>query len=556
MRRIEKIMTNDQYRPFLINNVFNYYANNGSGSFNGFSSKGEGFEFPKGSNKHMFYEDGVIWAGYHKGRAIPTGGGSTYGHGLQPGRITISGTLTAPPVADDPTLARYRVYRVRRDVNPKTTLYSVAAIIDTEHSLISRYESATARQIYDQYIQDWNEWPASDGAPFTDVDSNGAYDPAIDIPGHPGSDQTLWYVANDLDSARTKHVMGSPPIGLEMQRTVWGYNRSGALGNAIFISTLLVNRSGAPIDSMFLAQWADPDLGNFMDDYVGCAGRALGYVYNGKTPDTAYGIAVPAGGFFMLQGPIVASPGDDAIFKNHVCHGFKNLNASAFVFFMSEGLYYDPDYYGPGASVQWYRVMNGFHCCTDGAFIDPTTNTPTKFLLSGDPVTSTGWIDGTYGLIPGDRRFCLASGPFSMAAGDTQELVVAHLAALVGDRISSISLLRYNAGLVGQFFVRQASGKVDVPSGHPRPAGFSLAQNYPNPFNPFTTITYELPESSLVRMTIFDLLGREVQTLVDERKSAGSYEVKFDGAGLSSGVYFYRLTANDYVSTKKFLLLR
>jgi hypothetical protein len=165
-------------------------------------------------------------------------------------------------------------------------------------------------------------------------------------------------------------------------------------------------------------------------------------------------------------------------------------------------------------------------------------------------------VDGTYGRIPGDRRFCLASGPFTMAAGDTQELVMAHLAALVGDRFSSISLLRYNAGLVGEFFLRQTSGKVDVPSEHSRPSGFSLAQNYPNPFNLSTTIKYELPESSVVRMTVFDLLGREVKTLVNERKSAGSYEVKFDGAGLSSGVYFYRLTANDCVSTKKLLLLQ
>jgi M6 family metalloprotease-like protein len=84
----------------------------------------------------------------------------------------------------------------------------------------------------------------------------------------------------------------------------------------------------------------------------------------------------------------------------------------------------------------------------------------------------------------------------------------------------------------------------------------SLAQNYPNPFNPSTVIRYQLPGVSNVRLAVCDLLGREVAVLVNERKAPGSYEVRFDGAGLSSGVYFYRLQAGDFVQTRKLLLLR
>jgi len=83
-----------------------------------------------------------------------------------------------------------------------------------------------------------------------------------------------------------------------------------------------------------------------------------------------------------------------------------------------------------------------------------------------------------------------------------------------------------------------------------------LYQNYPNPFNPSTTIKYELPKSSMVRLSVYDILGREVSVLVNERKSAGSYEVKFDAAGLSSGVYIYRLQAGDFVQAKKFVVLK
>jgi hypothetical protein len=98
------------------------------------------------------------------------------------------------------------------------------------------------------------------------------------------------------------------------------------------------------------------------------------------------------------------------------------------------------------------------------------------------------------------------------------------------------------------------------------PEEFSLAQNYPNPFNPETVIRYQLSVASNVHLAVYDLLGREVSTLVSEREGPGSYEVKFsakggsasggDGAGLSSGVYFYKLTANNLVQTRKLMLLR
>ncbi len=88
------------------------------------------------------------------------------------------------------------------------------------------------------------------------------------------------------------------------------------------------------------------------------------------------------------------------------------------------------------------------------------------------------------------------------------------------------------------------------------PTGFSLSQNYPNPFNPTTTIRYELSKSSMVRLSVYDILGRELSVLVNERKNGGSYEVKFDAARLASGVYFYKLQAGDYVQTRKLLILK
>jgi hypothetical protein len=96
-------------------------------------------------------------------------------------------------------------------------------------------------------------------------------------------------------------------------------------------------------------------------------------------------------------------------------------------------------------------------------------------------------------------------------------------------------------------------------------SNFILSQNYPNPFNPTTTIKYSIPELSFVTIKIYDVLGSEVTALVNEQKSVGTYEVEFNshsggvrsaGGGLTSGVYFYRLQAGDFIQTRKMILLK
>ncbi|HUL44243.1 MAG TPA: T9SS type A sorting domain-containing protein [Bacteroidota bacterium] len=101
---------------------------------------------------------------------------------------------------------------------------------------------------------------------------------------------------------------------------------------------------------------------------------------------------------------------------------------------------------------------------------------------------------------------------------------------------------------------------VDIPTavkdGPELPRTFSLCQNYPNPFNPSTTITYDLPHRTYVRLSIFDVLGRNLQTLVDGYQEAGSKTEVFDARNLSSGIYFYRLEADKFTTTRKMVLIR
>ena len=95
-----------------------------------------------------------------------------------------------------------------------------------------------------------------------------------------------------------------------------------------------------------------------------------------------------------------------------------------------------------------------------------------------------------------------------------------------------------------------------VPLSNNIPNIYSLSQNYPNPFNPVTTIKFGIPKQGLVKMVVSDILGREVMLLVKEVRSAGNYEVKFDGSNLASGVYFYKIEAGDFVEVKKMVLIK
>jgi len=88
------------------------------------------------------------------------------------------------------------------------------------------------------------------------------------------------------------------------------------------------------------------------------------------------------------------------------------------------------------------------------------------------------------------------------------------------------------------------------------PNKYQLIQNYPNPFNPSTTINYQIPERSFVMLKVYDVLGSEITTLVNEEKPVGSYEVEFDAMSLPSGIYFYRLQAGSFVETKKMVLMK
>jgi hypothetical protein len=98
---------------------------------------------------------------------------------------------------------------------------------------------------------------------------------------------------------------------------------------------------------------------------------------------------------------------------------------------------------------------------------------------------------------------------------------------------------------------------IDYTEKHTRPAEYQLDQNYPNPFNPKTVIRYSLPVTCHLDLSIYNLLGQKVATLVSERQQPGQHQIKWDASGFANGIYFYRLQAGyNYTATKKMLLIR
>lgn len=408
-------------------------------------TNGNGVFFPRGTyGAGVIYTDGLVWGGFVKDGVAPElrVGGTTYNTGLQ------RGAITSPGVAEDPDAPDVRLWRIRPDYATADLKRDAAELQEVGLTDISDADVADVRA---QYETDWNEWPWQKGAPFYDENGNGVMD-AGEKPGLAGADQVIWFVANDLNASQCAQLAGSPPIGLEVQVTLWGYNRTDALGNVVFKRYKLIYKgtsltpNNAVIDSMFFAVWSDPDLGSSGDDYVGCDTTLnINFVYNAVNNDPnffQYNLAPPSAGYDFLQGPIVEAPGSKAIFGMKVIDGYKNLGMSAFNYFAAGSAISDPDLKEYSGTEQWYNLMNGLKPRAAKPFEDVNGN-PTRFPLNGDPVAGDAEIDGNV-LPAGDRRMEMITGPFKLAVGDTQEIVVALVTGMGTDRLSSVSVMKYN----------------------------------------------------------------------------------------------------------------
>ncbi|MBF8247901.1 MAG: 5'-Nucleotidase domain protein [Bacteroidetes bacterium] len=199
-----------------------------------------------------------------------------------------------------------------------------------------------------------------------------------------------------------------------------------------------------------------------------------------------------------------------------------------------------------------------------------------RYSFTQIPAKFSAYVKST--IMPGDQAFlivALMKGDSVIASQDSctfkinstissftyVEFPIKVQSALVPDSLLVMVASGLGSGQVGtEIIVDQLAfiggSATSVPEGRNLPGAFLLSQNYPNPFNPETVIDYQLPVAGQVSLKVYDLLGREMATLVDTQLLAGRYKSTWNAAGAGSGIYFYQLRAGDFVQWKKLVLLK
>ncbi|MCI0507495.1 MAG: hypothetical protein L0Z73_15480, partial [Gammaproteobacteria bacterium] len=399
--KLDKTLTSRAAKYIDVNQIRSSVINNGTFTRHPITGNSD-MEWPKGTGKYICYNAG-IWVSGRVANQVRTAC-ADYNVEYQPGLILPDGT------PDDPEKADYRVFKAHKDYpNGDATLE-----IDT-----------------------WDTWKTiaeqQQGAPPVS-DAEGKW---IGL-----GDEMLYAVMNDLNQTLHGGCYNTLPIGVELHLLVFAFDRSGALGNSVFSKYTLINKGQKNLEEAYIGAWSDVDNGDANDDLIGYdLNLGMAYCYGGKPIDATYGDRPPALGWDFFQGPIVDSPGDTVRLPDgRVLPNKRKLDATSFnKYYNGNATYSDPPYSATGAQQVW-NYLSGKR--KDGAdWINPLTGEVTSFVNTGDPVTGTGWIS-TKEAPPSDVRLLIGSGPFTLAVGDTQEIVLGCVIAQGGDRLSSVSLLR------------------------------------------------------------------------------------------------------------------
>jgi hypothetical protein len=206
---------------------------------------------------------------------------------------------------------------------------------------------------------------------------------------------------------------------------------TGPLGTSIFVKHRLINNGSLTLKDFFICLWHDPDLGEAGNDLAGCDPSSnVFFCYNGAEDDDAFGGPPPALGYQVLEGPIVYSLGDTAFVDGRTVPNYRNMSMYSYTKYLNGT---DPSSYAMS-----YMYMKGLDASSGGApYYNPTTGQPTRFVMSGDPVAGTGWVDNT----PADCRTMASFGPITFRPGDTQQVVFRIAVGQGADRLGSVTAL-------------------------------------------------------------------------------------------------------------------
>jgi photosystem II stability/assembly factor-like uncharacterized protein len=520
------------------NNISTYMSYAGVFDQNRFTSNTPGFEWPINSGKNVIFTTGLSASCMINGQLAQTM--CSYAGEYYPGAI-LNGQFY-----DSSMFKIYKVIRAGGSSQP-----------------------------------DWQNWGCMVpyGAPFVDVNNNGTYEPLIDTPGVKNATQTIFVCLTDINP--NSHSSGegfgggitNPLMGIELHLTKWAYSFI-SYNDVVFTKFVIINKGGQTWNRTHFAIVSDPDVGSPDDDFVGCdTVRNMGYAYNGTNNDPIYGIAPPAVGYDILKGPVNKRVTPNVTYNMTSFTRFINCNANP------------PNECDPnGEPLPAFILMQGFKK-DSASWLDRTQQTPwgsykkTKKIFYGDPETNEGWTaakgyivnfgNDSVGTMANeiikDMRFTLGMGAenYTILNGDTAVIWLAQLVARGTSNLNSVTKLKQLSDLVQAYYESNFTIKI-LPISSEIPGTYRVEQNFPNPFNPTTKIKfdiahhtpYPLSRGELTTLIVYDILGRKISTLVNEKLQPGSYEVTFDASQFPSGIYFYQFRAGDFVETKKMLMIK
>ena len=356
-----------------INNVRMVTSNRGSIAWDNVTGNA-GLEYPKGTGKLAIFAAGIWMGGMVGGelRYIMC----DYGFEYFPGPIT-SASGASPVTWADGTDQLWQVWKITKGDGPENP--------------------------------DYAGWISNEpyGAP---LDSVGA--PLVT------GDQTLWTIFNDANPAIHNAGGDTRPMNIEVKETIFAFDKSGALGNTVFVRLDIENKGPDTIDDYYCSFWSDPDLGDAFNDIVGCDPElGLAYCYNADNADGVYVGEGACVGYDFFQGVK-----DDAGNILGMTSFDKYINGT-----------------DPRTAQEAYNYQKGL-TAAGADLIDPTTGNITKYYCNGDPVTNTGWIDTA----PADRRLLLSTGPTTLKPGDQNTVVVGLVLGSGRERLGALSAVRYN----------------------------------------------------------------------------------------------------------------
>lgn len=546
-----------------INNIKARFNSEGS-LFSDFGSTfNNAFEAPQGSGAHTLFAGGLWIGGMDVGGTLKVAA-QTY---RQIGTDFWPGPLTPAATTDSATMAFYnRVWKVNKcDIDDYSSWIAGGMIGPNP------IDSAGNEAI--------NSWPAVtlDGqilAPFVDINSNGIYEPLLgDVPNIKG-DQAIFFVYNDKGGIHTES--GGASIGIEIHGMAYAYSciDKPFLYNTVFTHYKIINKSSFRLDSAFIGNWTDLDIGNWADDYVECdVSRGAFYAYNGDSIDEPsssgvvnYGANPPAQAIVFLAGPFADGNGADdpaASTPNGLNYGNGITDDERLG--MTRFLYYHNNFTVTGHPLS----ASAYYGYLTGAWQDGTpwtyggtghlTGAPCNYIFPGasDPLgygtTMTPqpqWDEMTEGNVPSDRRGIGSTGPFSLQPAAANQFDFAYVfgRATSGGNMASVALMKNYIDSLRLHFADpnlncSCTGTTGI-SINNKEETFAL---YPNPSSDILNIE---TSSSFQDFTlqIFDATGK----LVMKKEKCFGFQTLYIH-GLKPGIYLLNLQSANSSLTRRFL---